>query len=93
MAKDKKKKYEHTSESQPQNKYYITIGSLFALGFSFYLISEGKAWISLIISAFVTWVCFALAARNKKNGLFIFLGVLAIIFDILNVIATAQLIF
>lgn len=31
MAKNKKSKYEHTFESQPQNKYYITTGSLFAL--------------------------------------------------------------
>ena len=91
MSESKNKKYAHTPESKFADKLYITTGALFALGFSFYLLSEGMAWISLLISAFVTWICFGIASRNKKKGWWIFLGCLSIIFDILNLIATIQL--
>lgn len=91
MSKSKSKKYEYTPESRYADKLYITTGAIFALGFGFYLISEGMAWLSLIISLVVTLTCFGIASRNKKNGWWIFLGCLSIIFDILNLIATIQL--
>ena len=85
------KKLKYTPESKFIDKFYLITGGLFLLGLSFYLISEGIAWVSLLISGLVTYVSFALARRNVKNGCWIFLGVLSIIFDILNLIATIQL--
>lgn len=87
----KNKKLNYKPESKFPNNYYISIGGIFLLGLSFYLISEGMAWLSILISLLVTGVCFGIARRNKKNGWWIFLGILAIIFDVINLIAAIQL--
>lgn len=88
----KKKKTTYHSDSKFSDNFYLITGSLFILSLSFYLISLGKTWISLLLSLLVTFVAFGVA-RERKKGWWIFLGILAIIFDILNVTATVQLFF
>ncbi|MBQ2946339.1 MAG: hypothetical protein IJE04_00615 [Bacilli bacterium] len=89
MKKNKKKK--NTSFTKFSDNYYISTGGLFLLGLSFYLISEGMAWLSILISLLVTGVCFGIAKKSEKKGWWIFLGILAIIFDVINLIAAIQL--
>lgn len=87
----KKNKYD-TFESSPLNKFFIIDGCLILLFFAFVLISIGMAWVSLIISMVITWFSFSLAKQNKKKFWWIVLGIIALFGDILNVIATIQLI-
>ena len=87
-----KKKNYNTFESVPINKFFIIFGSLIMLCYAFFLITVDKPWISLIISILITWFSFGIAKQNQKKFWWIVLGIIAIFGDILNIIATIQLI-
>lgn len=75
------------------DNFYLVIGIFFAFCFSLFLISVGKAWISLIISGIITWFSFHNVKESNKKAGWIILIIISIIADIINIIATAQLIF
>ena len=87
----KKKVKNNSFESKPMNKFFIVLGCLLGLGFGFLEIADGKAYISLLISLFITWFCFKISTQDEKKVLWIIIGVISIIADVLYAVATLQL--